>query len=744
MPVAAVLCAALLRVAAFHGFGEKSPFITFYPAIVLASLYGGAAAGLLATMLSTLAALIWLHEPPGFHLPNATDTPRLLMFISVDLMIVWLGHRAYRAGRQATRALSERERSEERIGEMLDSLAEAFVLIDHEWRFVYVNRACERMFGMSRADMLGKTLWQCFPTAAGTESERKFRHAMDDQTPVQFEVLSQRLNRWIALGAFPLAGGLSIHIEDIDERRRTEKALRESEERYRRLVETAQEGIWVMDAQTKTSYVNRAMAEMLGYTPAEMLGRPVYDFMDDAARPEAIGHTERCKQGESQRHDFRFRRKDGGDFYGYVSTNPMISESGEYLGALAMVSDVSDRRKAEAERGELLLREQKARADAESANRRKDQFLAVLSHELRTPLTPVLARLALMKREVNLSNTFKSGLEMIRRNVELEARLIEDLLDMTRLARGQLKLHPETTDAHEKMLAAIEIYDAEITARKQTVSVELNAKDHFVFADGVRLQQVFWNLIGNAVKYTPEGGRITIRSTDESEGGGPGKLRVQVIDNGIGIDPDVMPRLFDPFEQGEQTLTRRYGGLGLGLCISRTLMQMQGGTVTAESAGKGLGATFTVDLPTIPARPPAPQPEMKPEPPPVPRPISAESAVQRILLVDDNEDTLRVMARLLRLNGHHVTTAESVAAALAAATEPFDLLITDIGLPDGTGWELMRELRRRGPVRGIALSGFSMDEDIRRSRDVGFIEHLCKPIMPDDLEEAIRRAGKTG
>jgi PAS domain S-box-containing protein len=742
MAVAAVLGAALLRVTVFHGLGEQSPFITFYPAVVLASLYGGAPAGLLATLLSTLASFFWLRDPPGFHLPLSADVPRLLLFILVALLIVWLGHRAYRAGQQATRALSERERSEQRIGEMLDSLAEAFVLIDKDWRFVYVNRICETMFGMPRAEMLGKTLWQCFPTAVGSESERQFRHAMDTRSSVHFELLSQRLNRWISLGAFPLAGGLSVHVEDIDDRKRAEQALRESEERYRRLVETAQEGIWMMDAETKTSYVNRAMAEMLGYTPAEMLGRPVYDFMDDAARPEALAHTERCKQGQSQRHDFRFRRKDGSDFYAYVSTNPIISETGEYLGALAMVSDVSARRKAEAERGELLLREQKARADAESANRRKDQFLAVLSHELRTPLTPVLARLALMKREVNLSNTFKSGLEMIRRNVELEARLIDDLLDMTRLARGQLKLHPEVIDAHEKMLAALEIYDAEITARKQTVSIELNAREHFVLADGVRVQQVFWNLIGNAVKYTPERGRITIRSTNESEGG-PGKLRVQVIDNGIGIDPEVMPRLFDPFEQGEQTLTRRYGGLGLGLSISRTLIQMQGGTVTAESDGKGLGATFTVDLPTIPAPAPTPPPEMKPEPPSPAQLISAEAAVQRILLVDDNEDTLRVMARLLRLNGHHVTTAESVTAALAAATEPFDLLITDIGLPDGTGWELMRELRRRGPVRGIALSGFSMDEDIRRSRDVGFIEHLCKPIMPDDLEEAIRRAGKT-
>ena len=737
MTLAAALAAVLLRAALRAGLGERTPFITFYPAVMLAALYGGMSCGLLATALSTIAAVYWLNRPSGFYFPPAANIPPLTLYVTVDLMIVWLGQRAHRSRVEAAIAFAGLERSEHRIGDMLDSLNETFVLLDRQWRFVYVNRACEQMYGTTRRALFGQTLWQHFPHVAGTETERQYRRAMEERVPVQFETLSPRLGYWVESGAFPVAEGISIYVQNIDSRKRAEVALRESEARYRRLVETAQEGIMVLDVDSNTTYVNRAMADMLGYAPAEMLGRVVYDFIDESLREAAIEHTRMCKQGIAQRLDMRLRRKDGSLLLVYVSTTPIIADDRAYAGALAMVSDVTDRRKAEQERNDLLAREQKARAEAEAANRRKDQFLAVLSHELRTPLTPVLARLALLKREANLSGTLMSGLEMIRRNVELESRLIEDLLDMTRLARGQLKLHPEQIDAHDAIREALEIYEGEINARRQTATIELNAQEHFVFADGVRLRQVFWNLIGNAVKYTPQGGSIRIRSMDFNEGTAPSKLRVQVIDNGIGIAPELMPRLFDPFEQGEQTLARRFGGLGLGLSISRTLIQMQGGSVVAASEGKGLGSTFTIELPTIVhivatlAEPVPPAPA-----------ISPEAAVRRILLVDDNEDTLAVMARLLRLNGHHVITAESVGSALAAAVEPFDLLITDIGLPDGTGWELMRELRRRGPVRGIALSGFSMDEDIRRSRDVGFLEHLCKPIMPEDLEEAIRRAAK--
>jgi signal transduction histidine kinase/ActR/RegA family two-component response regulator len=428
-------------------------------------------------------------------------------------------------------------------------------------------------------------------------------------------------------------------------------------------------------------------------------------------------------------------RPDGSRVTVIVNIVSLKNDRKEVTGAINCFYDITERKHAE----EAL---DLARKQAETANRSKDRFLAVLSHELRTPLTPVLARLALMKRDPSLASSLRGGLEVIRRNVEMEARLIDDLLDMTRLARGQLKLQMERVDVHDKIHAALAIYECDLNARKQTISVELRAENHFVRGDGVRLQQIFWNLIGNAVKYTAEGGHIAVRS-ENIAGEGEGSVRIEVSDDGIGIAPDVMGRIFDPFEQGEQTLTRRYGGLGLGLSISRSLVERHGGTLVAHSNGKGTGSTFTVQLAAASA------PKDEPCDAPIreiksaaaePAGTSAHLEHHRILLVDDNLDTLRVMARLLRMNGHQVITADSVTSALAEGRERIDLLITDIGLPDGTGWELMRQLCQRGLRRGIAISGFSTDEDYRRSRDAGFGEHLCKPINPEDLEQAIQRA----
>lgn len=381
------------------------------------------------------------------------------------------------------------------------------------------------------------------------------------------------------------------------------------------------------------------------------------------------------------------------------------------------------RRESEEERAQLLAREQKARAEAEAANRRKDQFLAVLSHELRTPLTPVLARLSLLKRYPNLPVAIRSGLEMIQRNVELEARIIDDLLDIARASSGDLQVKLETVDVHETMRAAIDIYGPQIEAKDLQLTTSLNAREHHVRADDTRLRQVFWNLISNAVKFTPAGGRISI-GTDNSQAG---EIRIEVSDTGVGIEAQTMGRLFRPFEQEEQTLTRHFGGLGLGLAISKTLVTMFGGRLGATSGGRDAGATFTIELKTV-----------APEAPP---PAAPERHL-RILLVEDNPDTLRMLSRLLQSSGHIVQTANSISSAIDVAShEPIDLLLTDIGLPDGTAWEMMRQLRRKldRPIPGIAVSGFVTDADVQRSREAGFVEHIAKPINYPQLEETIQR-----
>jgi PAS domain S-box-containing protein len=418
-----------------------------------------------------------------------------------------------------------------------------------------------------------------------------------------------------------------------------------------------------------------------------------------------------------------------------VVTFAMAQSGRRYSKAdLPLVEDLARRAALAVDNARLYREAHQAREEAEAANRAKDRFLAVLSHELRTPLTPVLAEVSAMLEDPDTPQSVRPVLEMTRRNVELEARLIDDLLDLNRIIQGKLRLNREVVDCHQLVIEALEICRGGIEEAGLHVELELKAARHHVEADAARLQQIIWNLIKNAVKFTPRGGFIAIRTIDQGEG-----MIVEVADTGVGIDAEVLHSIFDAFEQGGTSITQQFGGLGLGLAISRSLAEAHGGHLTASSPGKNQGATFTLELPKAETAPSSQS--LKTSTPVVDEPGEEKESL-RILLVEDNADTLRVMARLLGRRGHRVTTADGITAALKAAKEAeFDLLISDLGLPDGNGLDLIRLIRedQTRTFPGIALSGFGMDEDVRRSREAGFAEHLIKPIDFTSLDQAIRR-----
>jgi signal transduction histidine kinase len=392
--------------------------------------------------------------------------------------------------------------------------------------------------------------------------------------------------------------------------------------------------------------------------------------------------------------------------------------------AMREAADRDARRRAEAE-----VRE--ARDIAEAANRAKDHFLAVLSHELRTPLTPALTAIQTMECDPALPAEFREPVAMIRRNVQLEVKLIDDLLDLTRVSRGKLDLTLQPVDAHESIRHVLAICETDVRDKQLEIVTELNAGARLVSADPARLQQIFWNLVKNAIKFTPPGGKIDIRTWNEPDG----RFALAVTDTGVGIEPEIVAKIFDAFEQGGKEITRQFGGLGLGLAISRALTEMHGGALEAWSEGRAKGARFTLRLAAKPAAVVAP-------PTPV-RPAADDLAGCRVLLVDDHIDTARAMGRLLKRWGCVVETADSVRSALKVADgSKFDVLISDIGLPDGTGLDLIRQLQKRHSVRGIAVSGFGMEEDLNSSRSAGFLEHLVKPVDLSKLEAAIRRVVK--
>ncbi len=377
---------------------------------------------------------------------------------------------------------------------------------------------------------------------------------------------------------------------------------------------------------------------------------------------------------------------------------------------------------------ELALQREALRRSAEeahAANRAKDDFLAALSHELRTPLTPVLMTATALESDPTLSPEVRAQLSVVRRNVELEARLIDDLLDITRISRGKLTIAAAPTDIHQLLRDAMDIVRSDGLSSQVNIVFALEAARHHALVDPIRIRQVFWNLIKNALKFTPAGGCITLRTQNDAAG----NIVASVTDTGVGISPSALSRIFEAFDQGDTGGQHRYGGLGLGLAISRAIVQTHGGAIRAESPGLGHGAIFTVTLTGIDA-PAAANSESE-------RASGATRAL-RLLVVEDHEATQTVLARLLTRGGHQVTLTSSIDEALTAfSAGNFDVVITDLGLPDGSGLDLMSELRRLRSVPCIALSGYGMEDDLRKTREAGFYAHLIKPINFEELRQLL-------
>jgi two-component system CheB/CheR fusion protein len=507
---------------------------------------------------------------------------------------------------------------------------------------------------------------------------------------------------------------------------RAHSELYDSERQLRAVYESALDAFLIADDEGRYLSANPAACSLLGLPEAELLGRRISDFMDSSFDFESAWRSF-LEQG-SMRGEIVLTRLDGSvrhaDFSAISNVLP-----GHHL---SILRDVSDRKQAE--EALHLLAEDNARLyqEAKAANQAKDQFLAMLSHELRTPLTPVLALVSKLERSPGLGNDeLRRNLAVIHKNVELEARLIDDLLDLTRITRGRIELHQEPTPLDLLLKQAVEICCAEaVAAGRLQVQLDLRAPDPWVCGDGPRLLQVFWNVLSNAVKFTPPGGTIRVSTETDEE-----MVVVWISDTGVGIEPDLLPSIFDAFEQGLGT-AQQFGGLGLGLAIGKAILDLHGGSLSALSEGRGRGATFVARMPLYdgPMKE-APPVESESRPGVAARPRS-------ILLVEDHADTAEAMADILRERGHRVIVAGSLAAALAAADEGsrIDLVVSDLGLPDGSGLSLMRELKDRYGLPGIAISGYGMEEDRRQSAAAGFSAHLTKPITVDRLLDEIRRA----
>lgn len=528
------------------------------------------------------------------------------------------------------------------------------------------------------------------------------------------------------------AEGLRWLLRDITERKQAEQKLSQSEQRLALATSGARIGIFDWDAVTGDRHWTPEHEAIFGYAPTTTTKHPYKDWADRVHPddlPRVVEEAQRClDESRVYEAEYRVLWPDGSVHWIEARGRPVCDSEGRATRMMGTVMDITGRKMAEDELKAARRSAEQAKAVAEQANRAKDHFFAVLSHELRTPLTPIVMAVSILERRPDLDPTIREMLEMVRRNIELESGLIDDLLDVSRIARGKIELTRSAVPLCSVIQRAVEVCKPDIEARRLHFGVDLGpAAPYWVNADVPRLQQVFWNLLKNAIKFTPHDGCVGIRCR-------PGAQCVvaEVNDSGIGIEPQALPRVFNAFEQVEQSITRQFGGLGLGLAICKALVELHGGTISAHSEGRDKGASFQVRLPlTSPVR----QREIvAPAAPP-----SRTVRPLHILLVEDHGVTAKMMAMVLTAEGNTVETAGDMATAVELAEQhTFDLLLSDLGLPDGSGHDLLRQLRARGhKFPGIALTGYGQEQDIQRSHEAGFAAHLTKPASRDAVVEAI-------
>jgi PAS domain S-box-containing protein len=646
------------------------------------------------------------------------------------------------------------KRSELRFRRLFESTQDGIISLDFATRKITdANPFMTKMLGYTRDELIGRELWQIGLLKDEGASQSAFRDLQDrgfiryEDLPLETKEGERREVEFVS-NLYDEDGQkvIQCNVRDITNRKHAEASLRESrvimkrsELRFRRLFESTQDGIISLDFATrKITDANPFITKMLGYTRDELIGRELWQIgllKDESASQSAFRELQ--ERGFIRYEDLPLETK-GGERRDVEFVSNLYDEDGQKV-IQCNVRDITDRRVNDAALRNAVDRLRSAQRATERASKAKDEFLAALSHELRTPLTPVLMAVAALREDARIPADVREQFAMMERNIGLEARLIDDLLDLTKVSQGKLQLRIESCDAHHLIGRAIDIVLQDAAEKSITIERAFEARRRFVMIDPTRFQQVIWNLLRNAVKFTPKGGKIFIRTGERIDREGENWLRIDITDSGIGIDPARLEQIFKPFDQGGLTGDHRFGGLGLGLAIARAVTDLHGGSISASSAGVNRGATFVVELPCALDQPQRVVDATAGAPvDPSTALVQAAPVSLAILLVEDHESTLKTLCRLLQRDGHRVSTATTIADALdVASLERLDLVISDLGLPDGSGTELMEKLRDRHGLRGIALSGYGTHEDICRSHAAGFMVHLLKPVSLVEIRRAI-------
>jgi PAS domain S-box-containing protein len=664
---------------------------------------------------------------------------------------------------------------------VIEGTTDAIFVKDLEGRYLLVNSACARFLGKSAEEIVGRLdidLYQAESARQFLEDDRKVIQTGETQV---FEgtasgTVGDRAYR-VTKGIFRDEQGRKVGVfgisHDITDRTRAEeerikraieqaareesetslrakdellKALGASEERYRSLTENANDIIYSHDLQGNYLTVNRAGEKITGYTRDEILnGMSVAQIVAPEHLELAREMLElKLRDPSSTVYEVDIVTKDRRHLTVEVSTR-IAYRDGEPYAVEGIARDITERKRAEEEREQSFKREQRAREEAERANRLKDEFLATLSHELRTPLTSIIGWVNLVRSGQITGEAATEALETVERNARAQAGLINDLLDVSRIVTGKLRLNITPLALRSVIEAAIASMRPAAEAKEISILTEIELEQTLMLGDPDRLQQIVWNLLSNAVKFTPDGGQIKIRAACSGS-----RAIIEVIDTGVGIEPEFLPYVFDRFRQADQSTTRMHGGLGLGLAIVRHLVDLHGGSAQVNSAGAGKGSTFSISMP-LHGVSPSQEPEVKQE-------LEYRASLTgneelwldglRVLVVDDDDDAREMMGMVLTKRGAAVALAASAQVALETLRkDKFDVLISDIGMPDEDGYSLIKKIRALPPAEGgeipaAALTAYARDEDRVKALLAGFQIHVPKPVSLAELTAVAARLGE--
>jgi PAS domain S-box-containing protein len=658
------------------------------------------------------------------RLPGPQEESALALLANTASLVIGQRHEA-----------AERQAAEHRSRAILESMSEGFIALDPAWRITYANGAAEAVTRRQRADLVGAQFWDLFAPMRGTPQEQALRRTALDRTRSRIEAYDETQNRWFEINSFPMeasgadAGGLALYFRDETDRRRAEEGIR----RLAAVAEQSSDFIGIFTPDAGGIYLNPAGRRMAGLDERTNIAAwRMIDFFPREDRPFVRDHVMAALTGGAAEWEgeLRLDQPDGrGPIPVYFKGFAVRDADGNNIGLATITRDITAQKRAEDE-----LR--RVAADLSEADHRKSEFLATLAHELRNPLAPIRTGLDLLRMAPRDLEATARVHAMMDRQLGHLIHLVDDLLDIARITRGKIELKREAVDLKTIVQMALETSAALIDSHGHRLDVDLPAEPLPLEADVTRMVQVLSNLLNNAAKYTPAGGRVTLAAWRED-----GHAAVAVSDSGIGIPPEAIGSVFEMFTQVRGSLDRAQGGLGIGLSLVRRLVELHGGRVSAFSAGRGRGSTFTVRLPLHPGSPHA-------------RPAGADdaSALQvptalRVLVVDDNADAADSLVALLDALGHTTWVARDGPQGLQTALDVHpDLVLLDIGLPGMSGYEVARAIRKNQGLRQIvliALTGWGAQSDQAQSHEAGFDQHLTKPVSLEALEQALAAAART-